>query len=103
MRARRTRRGVNTQVYTTTEVIRVARVAFELARKRGGKLCSVEKANVMESGEMWREEVQKLHDKEYPDDALAHMYADNRPRQLVSNPKHVDVISTANLLGDILS
>src|ERR671927_1482778 len=60
-----TRRGVNTQVYTSTEVIRVARVGFELARKRGKRVTSVEKANVMESGEMWREEVQKLHDKEF--------------------------------------
>src|SRR5260370_17875509 len=93
MRARRTRRGVNTQVYTTTEVIRVARVAFELARKRGGKLCSVEKANVMESGEMWREEVQKLHEKEYPDIALSHMYADNLAIQLVPNPNHFPVFA----------
>ena len=98
-----TRRGINTQVYTTTEVIRVARVAFELARKRGGKLCSVEKANVMESGEMWREEVQKLHDAEYPDVALSHMYADNCAMQLVRNPKQFDVIVTDNLFGDILS
>ena len=60
------RRGVNTQVYTTTEIVRVARVGFELARKRHGQLCSVEKANVMESGVLWREEVQKLHDAEYP-------------------------------------
>src|SRR5216683_3502280 len=98
-----TRRGINTQVYTTTEVIRVARVAFELARKRGNKLCSVEKANVMESGEMWREEVQKLRDKEYPDVALSHMYADNCAMQLVRNPKQFDVIVTDNLFGDILS
>src|SRR5437879_13057100 len=87
-----TRRGINTQVYTTTEVIRVARVAFELARKRGNTLCSVEKANVMESGEMWREEVQKLHDKEFPDVQLSHMYADNCAMQLVRNPKQFDVI-----------
>jgi 3-isopropylmalate dehydrogenase len=98
-----TRRGINTQVYTTTEVIRVARVAFELARKRGRKLCSVEKANVMESGEMWREEVQKLHDAEYADVALSHMYADNCAMQLVRNPKQFDVIVTDNLFGDILS
>src|SRR6266849_131911 len=98
-----TRRGINTQVYTTTEVIRVARVAFELARKRGNKLCSVEKANVMESGEMWREEVQKLRDATYPDIALSHMYADNCAMQLVRNPKQFDVIVTDNLFGDILS
>jgi 3-isopropylmalate dehydrogenase len=98
-----TRRGINTQVYTTPEVIRVARVGFELARKRRNKVTSVEKANVMESGEMWREEVQKLHDKDYPDVELAHMYADNCAMQLVRNPKQFDVIVTDNLFGDILS
>ena len=71
------RRGVNTQVYTSDEVIRVARVGFELARKRDNRVMSVEKANVMESGLMWRQEVQKLHDAEYPDVTLNHMYADN--------------------------
>ena len=65
------RRGVNTQVYTTAEIVRVARVAFELARKRGRKVCSVEKANVMESGVLWREEVQKLRDAEYPTSSSA--------------------------------
>src|SRR5579862_27354 len=98
-----TRRGVNTQVYTTPEIIRVARVAFELARKRNNKLCSVEKANVMESGVLWREEVQKLHDAEYKDVELSHMYADNCAMQLVRNPKQFDVIVTDNLFGDILS
>lgn len=98
-----TRRGVNTQVYTTPEIIRVARVAFELARKRGNKVCSVEKANVMESGQLWREEVQKLHDAEYRDVELSHMYADNCAMQLVRNPKQFDVIVTDNLFGDILS
>ncbi|HXP29838.1 MAG TPA: 3-isopropylmalate dehydrogenase [Stellaceae bacterium] len=98
-----TRRGVNTQVYTTPEIIRVARVAFELARKRGGRLCSVEKANVMESGVLWREEVQKLHDAEFPDVELSHMYADNCAMQLVRNPKQFDVIVTDNLFGDLLS
>jgi 3-isopropylmalate dehydrogenase len=98
-----TRRGVNTQVYTTPEIQRVARVAFELARKRGGKLCSVEKANVMESGVLWREEVQKLHDAEYQDVALSHMYADNCAMQLVRQPKQFDVIVTDNLFGDLLS
>jgi 3-isopropylmalate dehydrogenase len=98
-----TRRGVNTQVYSSPEVIRVARIAFELARKRGNKVCSVEKANVMESGEMWREEVQKLHDSDYPDVALSHMYADNCAMQLVRNPKQFDVIVTDNLFGDVLS
>jgi len=97
------RKGVNTQVYTTAEILRVARVGFELARKRGKKLTSVEKANVMESGVLWREEVQKLHDAEYPDIALSHMYADNCAMQLVRNPKQFDVIVTDNLFGDILS
>jgi 3-isopropylmalate dehydrogenase len=98
-----TRRGVNTQVYTTPEIIRVARVAFELARKRRNKVMSVEKANVMESGEMWRQEVQKLRDADYPDVELQHMYADNCAMQLVRNPKQFDVIVTDNLFGDILS
>jgi len=98
-----TRRGVNTQVYTTPEIIRVARVAFDLARKRKGKLCSVEKANVMESGVLWREEVQKLHDAEYADVELTHMYADNCAMQLMRAPKQFDVIVADNLFGDILS
>src|SRR6202008_3379935 len=98
-----TRRGINTQVYTTPEIIRVARVAFELARQRRNKVTSVEKANVMESGEMWREEGQKLRDPEYQDVELAHMYADNCAMQLVRNPKQFDVIVTDNLFGDILS
>lgn len=97
------RRGVNTQVYTTSEIVRVGRVAFELARKRRNKVCSVDKANVMESGELWREEIQKLHDAEYQDVELNHMYADNCAMQLVRNPKQFDVIVTDNLFGDILS
>ena len=97
------RRGVNTQVYTTSEIVRVARVAFDLARKRGGKVHSVEKANVMESGVLWREEVQKLHDAEYSEVELQHMYADNCAMQLVRAPKQFDVIVTDNLFGDILS
>jgi len=98
-----TRRGVNTQVYTTPEIVRVARVAFDLARQRGKKVCSVEKANVMESGVLWREEVTKLHAAEYPDIALSHMYADNCAMQLVRQPKQFDVIVTDNLFGDLLS
>jgi 3-isopropylmalate dehydrogenase len=98
-----TRRGVNTQVYTTPEIIRIGRVAFELARKRGNKLCSVEKANVMESGLLWREEIQKLGDAEYKDVELSHMYADNCAMQLVRNPRQFDVIVTDNLFGDLLS
>ncbi len=95
--------GVNTQRYTTDEIRRVARSAFELARRRNNKVCSMEKANVMESGVLWREEVQWVHDNEYPDVALSHMYADNGAMQLVRWPKQFDVIVTDNLFGDILS
>jgi len=98
-----TRRGINTQVYTTPEIHRVARVAFELSRKRNKKVCSVEKANVMESGVLWREEVTKLHAAEYKDVELSHMYADNCAMQLVRYPKQFDVIVTDNLFGDLLS
>jgi 3-isopropylmalate dehydrogenase len=97
------RRGVNTQVYTTSEIVRIARVAFELARKRKGKVCSCEKANVMESGLLWREEVSKLHAAEYKDVALSHMYADNCAMQLLRAPSQFDVIVTDNLFGDVLS
>jgi len=97
------RRGVNTQVYTTSEIRRVAKVAFELARKRGNKLCSVEKSNVMESGLLWREDVTALHKADYADVNLSHMYADNCAMQLLRNPAQFDVIVTDNLFGDILS
>jgi 3-isopropylmalate dehydrogenase len=97
------RRGINTQVYTTSEIARVARVAFELAGKRGGKLCSVEKANVMESGVLWREVVTEIGRTEFPSVELSHMYADNCAMQLVRWPKQFDVIVTDNLFGDILS
>jgi len=95
--------GINTQRYTESEIARVARSAFELARKRGNRVCSMEKANVMESGVLWREVVTKVHAEEYPDVALSHMYADNGAMQLVRNPKQFDVIVTDNLFGDILS
>jgi 3-isopropylmalate dehydrogenase len=98
-----TKRGINTEVYTTPEIERVARVAFELARKRQGKLMSVEKANVMESGLLWRQTVQALHDRDYPDVTLTHMYADNCAMQLARNPRQFDVIVTTNLFGDLLS
>jgi 3-isopropylmalate dehydrogenase len=97
------RRGINTQVYTDSEIHRVARVAFELAAKRSRRVCSVDKANVMESGVLWREEVQTLHDREYADIELTHMYADNCAMQLVRRPAQFDVIVTDNLFGDILS
>jgi 3-isopropylmalate dehydrogenase len=98
-----TRRGVNTQVYTTEEIRRIARVAFELARGRSKRVTSTEKANVMESGLLWREEVQWVHDNEFPDVELSHMYADNCAMQLVRAPKQFDVIVADNLFGDILS
>jgi 3-isopropylmalate dehydrogenase len=98
-----TKRGVNTEIYTTHEIERVARVAFDLARKRRGAVCSVEKANVMESGLLWRQTVMALQKAEYPDIALTHMYADNCAMQLAKNPKQFDVIVTGNLFGDILS
>lgn len=97
------RRGVNTQVYTTAEIHRIARVACELARQRRNKVCSCEKANVMESGLLWREEVTKLHAAEYKDVELSHMYADACAMQLVRAPNQFDVILTDNLFGDILS
>ena len=97
------KRGVNTEVYTTMEIERVARVAFELARKRNNSVCSVEKANVMESGLLWRQTVAALGAAEYPDVRLSHMYADNCAMQLARNPKQFDVIVTGNLFGDILS
>lgn len=97
------RRGFNTQSYTTHEIRRVAAIAFDLARARAGKVCSVEKANVMESGVLWREEVQALRDEAYPDIALSHMYADNCAMQLVKAPLQFDIILTDNLFGDLLS
>ena len=97
------RRGINTQVYDTHEIVRIGRVAFELAGLRAGRVCSVEKANVMESGVLWREEMTKLHEAEYAGIELSHMYADNCAMQLVRNPKQFDVIVTDNLFGDMLS
>ena len=97
------RRGINTHSYTTNEIIRVARVAFELAKKRGKRVTSCEKSNVMEAGVLWREEVQSLKDKEFKDIELNHMLADNCAMQLLRNPKQFDVIVTDNLFGDILS
>ncbi len=95
--------GINTQRYTESEIDRVARSAFELARHRDNKLCSMEKANVMESGVLWREVVQKVHDQDYPDVELSHMYADAGAMQLCRWPKQFDVIVTDNLFGDLLS
>lgn len=94
--------GINTQRYTESEIDRVARAAFELARKRNKKLCSMEKANVMESGILWRDVVTEVH-ADYQDVELSHMYADNGAMQLVRAPKQFDVILTDNLFGDLLS
>ena len=97
------RRGVNTQVYTTSEIRRIADVAFDLALKRRGLVHSVEKANVMESGLLWREEVTRLHAERKDKTELQHLYADNCAMQLVRRPKQFDVIVTDNLFGDLLS
>ena len=97
------RRGVNTQVYSTEEIRRVARVAFDMARKRKGQVHSAEKHNVMESGLLWKEEVTRVHEKEYSDIQLHHILADNCGMQLVREPKQFDVIVTDNLFGDLLS
>ena len=97
------RKGINTHTYTTTEIKRIAKVAFDLAKKRKNKVTSCEKSNVMEAGLLWREEVQDLHDKEFKDIKLDHMLADNCAMQLLRNPKQFDVIVTDNLFGDILS
>jgi 3-isopropylmalate dehydrogenase len=95
--------GINTQRYTEAEIERAARAAFDLARKRRGKVCSMEKANVMESGILWRDVVTEVHAADYADVELSHMYADNGAMQLVRAPKQFDVILTDNLFGDILS
>lgn len=97
------KRGFDNQVYTSAEIIRVARVAFELARKRSNKVTSLEKSNVMESGLLWRQEVTALHAADYSDVTLEHMYADNAAMQLVRSPRQFDVLLTDNLFGDVLS
>ncbi|MBI2986260.1 MAG: 3-isopropylmalate dehydrogenase [Deltaproteobacteria bacterium] len=99
-----TERGVNTEVYTTPEIERIARVAFEAARRRRKKVASVDKANVLEATELWRKVVTRFHKENgYGDIALEHMLVDNCAMQLVRNPKQFDVIVTTNLFGDILS
>ncbi len=95
-------RGFNTEVYTTPEIERIALKAFELARKRRRNVISVDKANILESSELWRRTVTKVG-KHYPDIQLSHMYVDNCAMQLIRNPKQFDVIVTTNLFGDILS
>src|SRR5215469_2875324 len=97
------KRAVDTQVYTTHEIERIARVAFELARLRTKRVTSAEKNNVMVTGVLWKEVVQRVHDKEFPDVELRHGLADAVAMQLVRNPKQYDVIVTDNLFGDVLS
>ncbi|WP_129782428.1 3-isopropylmalate dehydrogenase [Peristeroidobacter soli] len=97
------RLGTNTHQYTSTQIRKVTRAAFDLARTRNSRVCSVAKENVMEAGRLWREEVQAVRDSEYPDIELNHMLADNCAMQLVRAPKQFDVILTDNLFGDILS
>jgi len=97
------KKGFDTAVYTTSEIERVGRVAFELARGRTNKVHSAEKSNVMESGLLWKQVITELHAREYPDVQLEHILADNCAMQLVRAPKQFDVIVTDNLFGDILS
>jgi 3-isopropylmalate dehydrogenase len=96
-------RGVDTQLYTTGEIERIARVAFDLARKRRGKVSSAEKHNVMKTGVLWKRVVSRVHAAEFPDVELEHVLADNCAMQLVRWPKQYDVIVTDNLFGDVLS
>ncbi|KTC86909.1 3-isopropylmalate dehydrogenase [Legionella brunensis] len=93
----------NTMCYTKSEIERIARVAFTLAKQRNNQVCSVDKANVLETSMLWRTTVQTIRDKEYPEVSLSHMYVDNAAMQLIRNPKQFDVMLTANLFGDILS
>ena len=97
------RKGINTHSYTTSEIHRIARVAFDLAKKRKNKVTSCEKSNVMEAGILWREEVQAIKDKEFKKVELNHMLADNCAMQLLRYPKQFDVILADNLFGDMLS
>ncbi len=96
------RHGFNTLVYSEPEVERIARVAFDMAMKRNKRLCSVDKANVLESTVLWREVVERVA-KDFPEIELSHMYVDNAAMQLVRNPKQFDVMVTTNMFGDILS
>jgi 3-isopropylmalate dehydrogenase len=97
------RRGFNTEQYTTNQIRRVARSAFELARTRRNKVCSVDKANVLETSVVWREEVIRLHKEEFSDVELTHLYVDNAAMQIVREPRQFDVMVTGNIFGDILS
>jgi len=96
-------RGFNTMAYSDYEVDRIARVGFELAQQRRGQLCSIDKANVLDVSQLWRERVEAIHAESYSDVALSHMYVDNAAMQLVRSPRQFDVLLTGNLFGDILS
>ncbi|MGK7875054.1 MAG: 3-isopropylmalate dehydrogenase [Xenococcaceae cyanobacterium] len=96
------KRGVNTMAYTEAEIDRIAKVGFETAQKRRGKLCSVDKANVLDVSQLWRDRITKMA-QEYPDVELSHMYVDNAAMQLVRAPKQFDTIVTGNMFGDVLS
>lgn len=96
------KRGVNTMVYSESEIDRIGRVAFETAQKRGGRLCSVDKANVLDVSQLWRDRITNLS-ADYPDVELSHLYVDNAAMQLIRAPKQFDTIVTGNLFGDILS
>ena len=96
-------RAFNTMAYFADEIDRIARVGFDLARQRGGRLCSVDKANVLDVSQLWRDRVEALHAASYSDVELSHLYVDNAAMQLVRNPRQFDVLLTSNLFGDILS
>lgn len=96
-------KGYNTLVYTTGEIERIARVAFDIARKRRNKVTSIDKANVLEVMQLWRTVVTRVHDAEYPDVELEHLYVDNAAMQLIRRPRSFDVMLAGNLFGDIIS
>ena len=97
------RTGFNTMVYSVPEIERIARVGFETAKKRNNRLCSVEKSNVLEVSQLWKEVVSRVHEEEYPDVELSHMYVDNAAMQIIRAPTQFDTIVTGNIFGDILS
>ena len=96
-------RAFNTMAYSDYEIDRIARVGFDLARQRGGRLCSVDKANVLDVSQLWRDRVEAIHAANYPEVELSHMYVDNAAMQLVRAPRQFDVLLTSNLFGDVLS
>jgi 3-isopropylmalate dehydrogenase len=96
-------RGFNTMAYFDDEIDRIAKVGFDLAQQRSGRLCSVDKANVLDVSQLWRDQVEAMHAASYPGVELSHMYVDNAAMQLVRNPRQFDVLLTSNLFGDILS